>query len=149
MVGQYQFLEKIATHFPYFHLLTSPSQIKSFIYSQKLSAFIQKQCSEKVPPYRFQRVLNNTNSYFDEYYTPTVNTSSTSIDLMQNRNPFFNNSLLRHSIKLWKIKIFRTGFRKLWIFSKFWEWSIWQREGESSCLRHYDALRTKIDMFLS
>ena len=30
------------------------------------------------------------------------------------------------TVKLRRIKIFRTGFRKLSILSKFWEWSIWQ-----------------------
>ena len=39
----------------------------------------------------FERVLNNTNSYFDESY-PIINTSSKSKDLMQNTSPLFNNS---------------------------------------------------------
>ena len=30
----------------------------------------------------------------------------------------------------------------------FWEWHKWQGVG-SSCLRHYDALRNKIDMWLT
>ena len=34
--GQYEFLGKIATHFTHFHLLTSPSQMKIFIYSTYL-----------------------------------------------------------------------------------------------------------------
>ena len=42
----------------------------------------------------FERVLNNTNIYFDESYSPQLlNTSSKSIDLMQNTSPLFNNSL--------------------------------------------------------
>ena len=34
--GQYQFLGKIATHFPYFHLLTPLPQMKIFMYSTYL-----------------------------------------------------------------------------------------------------------------
>ena len=43
----------------------------------------------------FERVLNNTNSYFDEPYfpSPTINTSPKYIDLMQNRSSLFNNTL--------------------------------------------------------
>ena len=41
----------------------------------------------------FERVLNNTNSYFDESHSPNINTSTESIDLMQNTNPLFNNPL--------------------------------------------------------
>ena len=60
-------------------------------------------------------------------------------------------SLITHpphpTIKLPRIQIFKTGFRKLSILSKFWEWRKWQGVG-SSCLRHYDALRMKIDTWL-
>ena len=59
-------------------------------------------------------------------------------------------SLITHpphpTIKLPRIQIFKTGFRKLSILSKFWEWRKWQGVRGSSCLRYYDALRTKIDM---
>ena len=68
--------------------------------------------------------------------------------MMDNTSSLFNNSLSNSTAKLWRIKIFKTGFRKLWILSKFWEWRIWQEVCGSSCLRHYDALRTKIDMWL-
>ena len=42
----------------------------------------------------FKRVLNNTNSYFDEYFSPK------SADLMQNTRPLFNNPLSHPTIKL-------------------------------------------------
>ena len=41
----------------------------------------------------FQRFLNDTNSYFDESYPPNINTSTKSIDLMQNTSPLFINPL--------------------------------------------------------
>ena len=41
----------------------------------------------------FERVLNNTNSYFDESHPPNINASAKSRDLMQNTNPLFNNPL--------------------------------------------------------
>ena len=79
---------------------------------------------------------------------PNINTSAKSIDLIQNTNPFFNKSLTHPTMKLPRIQIFKTDFRKLSILSKFWECRIWQEFGgefgESSCLRHYDALRTKM-----
>ena len=59
---------------------------------------------------------------------PTPLTSNTSpnrfdnsIDLMENTSPLVNNSLPYPTIKLPRIKIFETGFRKLPILSKFWE----------------------------
>ena len=39
----------------------------------------------------FERILKNTNSYFDESY-PKYNTSTKSKDLIQNTSPLFNNS---------------------------------------------------------
>ena len=42
---------------------TSQTSKLSFL-QQKLSAYSQKQCSQKVPPYVSERVLNSTNSYF-------------------------------------------------------------------------------------
>ena len=42
-----------------------------------------------------------------------------SIDLMQSTGPLFNNPLPHSTIKLWKIKTFKIGFRKLLILSKF------------------------------
>ena len=63
------------------------------------------------------------------------------------------------TIKLPGIQIFKAGFRKLSILSKFWNDTNGRVcvcvcvcacvcVGGSSCLRHYDALRTKIDMWL-
>ena len=70
---------------------------------------------------------------------------------MQNTSPLFNNPLSPHpTIKMPRMKIFKTSFRKLLILSKFWKWRIWQGVGwGSSCLRHYDALRTKIDIWFA
>ena len=53
----------------------------------------------------FERVLNNTNFYYDESYSPQLlSTSSKSIDLMQNTSPLFNIPLT-HTIKLQRMKI--------------------------------------------
>ena len=42
----------------------------------------------------FERVLNNTSIYFDELFSSELlNTSSKSIDLMQNTCPLFSNPL--------------------------------------------------------
>ena len=79
----------------------------------------------------FESVLNNTNIYFDESYFPQLlNTSSKSIDSMENTSPLFNNSLTPpYTITLQRIKISKTGFRKLPILSKLWEWRIWSGWG--------------------
>ena len=53
--------------------------------------------------------------------TPLTKISPKSIDLMQNTSPFFNKLLPRPTMKLWRIKISKSGFRKLSILSKFWE----------------------------
>ena len=53
-------------------------------------------------------------------------------------------------IKLPRIQIIKIGFRKLSILPKFWEWRKSRGSvggGGSSYLCHYDALRTKIDMW--
>ena len=65
---------------------------------------------------------------------PTINTSLKSIDLMQNTSPLFNNPLLHPTIKLRRIMTFKTGFRKLSILSKVWEWRIWQGVGRGVIL---------------
>ena len=128
-MGQFQFLGKIATHLPHFHLLTpplkwsilhippipfyynnsppcpptllqwitfSPGKVSSSIRVYILRTFFQnaissltkhKKCfletsyrssqisklelfTTRVPPYMLERVLNNTNSYFDESCSP-------------------------------------------------------------------------------
>ena len=78
---------------------------------------------------------------------PTINTPLKSRDLMQNTSPFFNNPLTHRAIKLPRIKIFKTGFRKLLVFRNSGNdayGSGWG--GRGSFLRHYDAYLTKIDM---
>ena len=50
---------------------------------------------------------------------PSYNTSPKSIDLIHNTSPIFNNPLPHPTIKIRRIKIFKTGFRKLSILSKF------------------------------
>ena len=52
-------------------------------------------------------------------------------DLMQNTSPFFNNSPTSPYNWLTKnrVQIFKTGFRKLLILWKFWEWCKCQRVG--------------------
>ena len=42
----------------------------------------------------FERILNNTISYFDESYSHTISISPKSIDLMQNTGLLFNNPSL-------------------------------------------------------
>ena len=86
----------------------------------------------------------NTKSYFDEFYSPTINDSPKSIGLMLSIRLLFNNPLSHATIKFPRIKMFKTGFSKLAILPKFSEWNIL-----SSCLRHYNALPTKIDMWLA
>ena len=49
---------------------------------KELAAYRRKQFPQKNPPYMFERVLNNTNFYFNESYTrppPIINTSFKSI----------------------------------------------------------------------
>ena len=91
----------------------------------------------------FERVLKNTNSYFDEILhqilTPPLNLKIRCRLITHSPHP---------TIKLPRIQMFKIGFRKLSIVSKLREWRKWQGVGESSCLRHCDALRTKIDMWL-
>ena len=53
------------------------------------------------------------------------------------------------TIKLPRRQIFKTDFRKLLILPKLCEWRKWQGWVGPSCLRHYDALRTKIDLWLT
>ena len=62
----------------------------------------------------FERVLNNTNSYFDESYSPQLLTLPLNLYIWcKIQVPTLNNSLspilFPHSIspKLWKIKIFK------------------------------------------
>ena len=61
---------------------------------------------------------------------------------MQDASPLFNKPPLHPTIELRRIKIFQICFWKLSTLSKFLEW-------RKSCLCHYDALRTKIDMWLA
>ena len=88
----------------------------------------------------FESYLNNTNSYFDE---------------------FCSYQLLTHLLNFW---VWCKIPAKPSILLKFWEWRTWQGVcvcvcvdvcvcgcvcvGGSSWLRHYDALRTKINMWL-
>ena len=84
--------------------------------------------------------------------TPNINTSTKSKDLMQNTSPSLITYPPHPTIKLPRKQTFKTGFRKLSILSKFWEWCKWKGGcggGVSSCLRRYDALRTKIGMWLN
>ena len=46
---------------------------------------------------------------------PTLNASPKFIDLMENNSPIFNNPFPHCTIKIWRKKIFKTGFRKLLI----------------------------------
>ena len=74
----------------------------------------------------------------------TINTPLKSIDLMQNTSPFFNNPLTHPTIKLPRIKIFKTGFRKLSVFRNSGNVAYGSGWG-GLFLRHYDAYLTKID----
>ena len=54
---------------------------------------------------------------------PNIKTSTKSINVsLITRSP-------HHTIKLTRIQIFKTDFRKLLILSIFWEWRIWRGEG--------------------
>ena len=80
-----------------------------------------------------------------------MNTYPKSLDLMQNTSLLLNNPLRYSTIKLRRIKILKQVLENYRFcrnsgndaYSS--EWS----GGWSSCLRHYDALRTKIDMCLA
>ena len=63
--------------------------------------------------------------------------------------PFLRTHSPRPTINLPRIQIFNTGIRKLSILLKLWEWRKWQGGEGSTCLSHYDALRAKIDMWLT
>ena len=53
---------------------------------------------------------------------PNIKTFTKSKDLMQNTIPLFNITHTPHpTIKLPRIQIFNTGFRKLSILLKYWE----------------------------
>ena len=59
-------------------------------------SFLQKKlppcCRKQFPPYRFERVLNNTTLTLMNPTPPQIiNTSSKSIDLMRNTSLLFNN----------------------------------------------------------
>ena len=55
-----------------------------------------------------------------------INTFPKSKDLVPENSLFFHNSLAHHpAIELRRIKIFKAGFSKLSIFSKFWERRKW------------------------
>ena len=90
----------------YWKRLIDPVKHLSWSFLQKrLTVYSRKQFSPKVPPHMFERVLNNTNFYYDESYSPQLlSTSSKSIDLMQNTSPLFNIPLT-HTIKLQRMKI--------------------------------------------
>ena len=67
----------------------------------------------------FERVLNNTNSYFDESYPSPLPPAPLNLQIwFKISAPLFNNTLPHPTIKLQRIKIFKTGFRKLLILSK-------------------------------
>ena len=62
----------------------------SWNFLQKLLTFYsRKQFPSKIPPSKFERVLKNTNSYFDESYSPKYKQPHKSTDLMQNASPLF------------------------------------------------------------
>ena len=72
-----------------------------------------------------------------------ISTSTKSRDLIQNTSPSLKTHSPHTTIKLPRIQIFKTGFRKLWILSKFWEWCIRQGvrgRGVIFFVCHYDAL---------
>ena len=71
-----------------------------------------------------------------------------SINLTQNTSSLFSKLLRHRTIKLRRIKILKTSCRKLSILLKFWLNDAYGRGWGSTCLRHYDALPTKIDMWL-
>ena len=79
--------------------------------------------------------------------TLNINTSTTkSKNLMQNTNVSLITHRPRPTIKLPRIQLFKTGFRKLSILSKILGMMQMAVRGGSPYLRHYDALHTKIDM---
>ena len=89
-------------------------------------------------PWRFERVLPNTNSYFNESYFLFSQVNFPHPFLVPNTS----------TIKFPRRRIFKTRFRKLSILSKFWKWRICQgvRGRHFTCVQ---KLNTKIDMWLS
>ena len=84
----------------------------------------------KPPPKMFGRVLNNNSFYFDEYYSPQLLTPPLNLYIWC-KIPA--HSLITPSphpaITLPRTMIFKTGFRKLSILSKFYEWRMLQGVG--------------------
>ena len=56
----------------------------------ELTVYDQKQFPLKIPPYKFEGVLHNTSSYFDESCSPNYEHLPKSMDLTQNTSPLFN-----------------------------------------------------------
>ena len=80
-----------------------------------------------------------------------MNTSPKSLDLMQNTSPLLNNPLRYSTIKLRRIKILKQvleNYRFCQNSGNDAYGSRWSG-GWSSCLRHYDALRKKIGIYLA
>ena len=63
--------------------------------------------------------------------------------------PLFNKLVSHPTMKIRRIIIFKTGFRKLLLLSKFCKIMYMAGGRRSSCLHHNDTLHTKIDMWLS
>ena len=95
------------------------------------TSYSRKQFLQKFPLRRFKGsciiptfLMNPT--------PPTINSSPKSLDLKQNTRLLLNNHLPHPRIKLGRIKIFKTSFRKL--STKICESCIWQAVGGSGVI---------------
>ena len=57
---------------------------------KKLTAYSREQFPPKIPLLKFEKILNNTNFYFDESYCSNYEHPAKSMYLMQNTSPLFN-----------------------------------------------------------
>ena len=95
---------------------------------KKLTAYSRKQFCKKFHLWCFKGPWIIATLTLMNPAPPTINAPPSSIDLMQ-IIPSLITSSLHPKIKLRRIKIYKTGFRKLSVLSKLWEWRIWQEVG--------------------
>ena len=116
--------------------------------AKKVNGLQPKTIPQKNPTKIIERVLKITNFYF-WWILPQILTLPINLKIWRRiAAPSLTTHPPHPKIKLSRIQIFKIGFRKLSILSKFWEWCKWQGVRGSSCLCYYEALRTKIDMCL-
>ena len=112
---------------------------------KRLIVYSRRQFSQKALPLTFERVLNNTNIYFDESYSAQLLKPPLNLQIWcKIPAPSLITPSPHPTINLQRIKIFKTGFRKLSILSKLWEWYKWERGGRLVCVIMTHCVRKSI-----